>query len=278
MHKPIFDFEDERRAERAVSRHELRRYAAGELDEARRAEIGALLESDTSLQAELAELEAADRAFRSTMPFDRFLADHEARVAQRSALAPVKRWLSRFRWQAGGLIAATTAALLLLVFLPERPTPPKNLLKGDEVRVGFFVREAEGARVGVDGERLQAGDQIQFAVRDDEESRSMVLLGIDGHGNVTTYVAAPLPEKGNEKGDGAHKPRLLEQSLVLDDAVGPERFFVVYGREAPAELASLAERAARELLEGGADLARAERLPLDEEHAQSSVHIVKIAP
>lgn len=276
MDKPIFDIDDKR--ERAVSPHELRRYHAGELGDDRRSEIAALLDEDAQLKAELDALEAEDRAFRATMPFERFVADHAARRAQQDALAPLKSFVARFRWQAGGLLVATTAALLLVVVLPRgEPERPWDGLKGG-ARIGFFVREAEGARVGVDGEELRPGDQIQFAVRDDEESASMVLLGVDGRGNVTTYVAAKLPSRGNEKGAEQAKPRLLEQSLVLDDAVGAERFFVVYGKEEPAALKAAVEAAARELLEGNADLVRAGRLPLDEDHPQSSVHVVKVRP
>ena len=278
MIKPIFDFDEEREA-REISVHELRRYHAGELDDQRRAAIAARVETDAVLRAELDELEATERAFKATHSFERFLSDHEARRRQQSALSSLQSRLRRFRWQASGLIAAGAAALLLLVVLPrgETRTPRYGGLKG-AARVGFFVREHDGARIGVDGEQLPPGAQIQFAVRDDPQSSSMVLLGIDGRGHVTTYVAMHLRDAGNEKGSASDKARLLPQSLVLDEALGPERFFVVYGKEEPDALQAEAERAAKALLERETDLTRADRLSLGEGHAQSSVHIVKVRP
>ena len=55
---------------------------------------------------------------------------------------------------------------------------------------------------------------------------------------------------------------MLEQSVILDDAIGPERFFVLYGKDNPDKLKRTARRAARLLAESKADLTSVEQLDL----------------
>src|SRR5690606_11288408 len=87
--------------ERQVSAFELERYHAGELDADRRRAVEALLASDAALAAELDELRGRDAAFRVQMPFERFLADHDARVEAASGPARVRTWLRELRWSLG---------------------------------------------------------------------------------------------------------------------------------------------------------------------------------
>lgn len=281
--------------ERGVSPFELERYLVGELDAERRREIESLLAADATLAAELDALRARDAAFRVAMPFERFLADHEARIEETSAAARVHAWWRSLRLPiGGGVIAAAAAAVALAVFLPEPvdsggassriPSVDEHgrtRLKGDGARIGFFVQVEGGARWGADGEELRAGDRIQLAVQDPEGARSMVIVGIDGRGEVSTYLARRLPT-GTPKGESGPAPRVLEQSLVLDDAVGAERFFVLYGMDADVEkLEQAAVRAARELsakvARGAEDLRRQERLYLSlDDVEQGSVHIIKV--
>ncbi len=70
----------------------------------------------------------------------------------------------------------------------------------------------------------------------------------------------------------------LDDSLVLDDSLGPERFFAVYGGmdEIPS-IKKAAERAAHKLVEQKADLSRVDELPLDLHAKQGSVYIIKVA-
>ncbi len=284
-------------AGRKVSAFELARYHAGELSFERRGEIEALLANDSALSSELQELRAADAAFRTSMPFERFLSDHEARGASSATSMPLNRGglfarLCEIRWHlGGGVVAAAAAAFALALFVPgnepgvgDDTTMGSNRLKGAGAGIGFFVKSDEGARWGSDGERLRAGDRIQLAVKDPAGARSMVIVGVDGRGQVSTYVARRL-SSGTPKGDGDASPRLLEQSLVLDDALGAERFFVVYGQSTDVgALQGAAEAAARELARqisagsaGAASLAAIERLPLPASDVeQSSVHILKV--
>lgn len=253
--------------ETGVSNFELRRFLAGELSPERRAQI----ESDPSLADRLAKLaaeqRAEDAAFALEVPMPRFLADHEARTAKAPSL--LSRLLSlRFTVGASALVA-TAAAVFFVVRTPDDPA--YDGIKGDE-RVGFVVRESDGLRTGHEGEELRAGDQIQFLVRDDAKLASMVLVGVDGRGAVTVYSAESVRERA--KGVMQAKPRLLTESIVLDDAVGAERFFVVYADTDVDRLRREVEEAARKVK--ASDVARTEKLPLPSDYTQDSVHIVKV--
>jgi hypothetical protein len=273
--------------EPAVSNHELRRFLAGELTPERRADI----ERDALLQPALherlaklaAEQRAEDAAFALEVPLPRFLRDHEARAQRATAKSGglFARLASiRFTFGAGALAAAACAVFLLV-----QPVDGGDgdaaidgaggvRWKGD-ARVGFLVRESDGARFGTDGEQLGAGDQIQFAVKDDAAHGAMVLVGVDGRGVVTVYAAEHVDGERAKGVPGEQvKPRILGESVVLDDATGAERFFVVYGDPPLEALRRTVEDAARTVPTSA--LAHTERLPLPREYTQSSVHIVKV--
>lgn len=253
--------------EPSVSTHELRRFLAGELSPERRA----LIESDPSLQPRLAALaaeqRAEDAAFRLEVPLPRFLADHEERTKAPGLFA---RLASMRLTMGAGALAAAACAVFLLV----RPIDDEDPIRAKGGRVGFLVRESEGARFGVDGEQLPRGAQIQFAVRDDVDHAAMVVVGVDGRGVVTVYAAERVDER--VKGPSPEKTRLLPESIVLDDATGAERFFVVYGDGHVDNVRREVEQAARALASSGASLVDTERLPLPSGYTQSSVHIVKV--
>lgn len=257
-------------AEPAVSNHELRRFLAGELTAERRAQI----ESDATLQDRLAKLaadqRADDAAFALEVPMPRFLADHATRTQPKPTL--LSRLLSvRFTVGATALVA-TAAAVFLVVRTPNDDGGVR--MKGD-ARVAFLVRESEGARMGHEGEQLRAGDQIQFAVKDTVEHRAMVLVGVDGRGDVTVYAAERIDGERPKGVVGEQmKPRILTDSVVLDDSTGAERFFVVYANQDVDTLRSEVEHAARQVK--ASDVANTTKLPLPSAYTQSSVHIVKV--
>lgn len=259
-------------AEPGPSAFELRRYLAGELSTERRAELERLMAADGALKMRVdalaAEQRAEDAAFALEVPLPRFLDEMQARTAKRSPLA----WLRSLRLPGTlGALAAAAAAIVLFVRQPDDELAGTRTKGG--ARVGFFVKDDGGAHAGKAGEQLAAGDRIQFAVRDDAEMRAMVLVGVDGKGAVTIYAAESVA--GRVKGE--EKTRLLPASVVLDEATGAERFFVVYGADDLEQLRSEVEAAAHALAASGSDLSRTERLPLPETRVQSSVHIVKIA-
>ena len=260
-------------AEPGPSGFELLRFVAGELSAERRGEIERLLAADPALKARVdalaADERAAQAAFALEVPLPRFLDELEKKAARRSPFA----WLRSLRLTGSlGALAAAAAAIVLFVRTPDDELAGTRTKGG--ARVGFFVKDDGGAHAGKAGEELTAGDRIQFAVRDDADMRAMVLVGVDGKGVVTVYAAERV--QGRVKGE--ERTRLLPASVVLDEATGAERFFVVYGTEDLDALRAEVEAAAHQLASSGSDLARTERLPLPDTHVQSSVHIVKIAP
>lgn len=250
---------------RTVSSHELACFIAGEGTAARRTEITALLAGDAALKmrhdALISEQSAADAALRLEVPLPRFLDDHAPAPAWWRALLNVRVF---------GAIAVGACAVLFIVM--PGSDPAYDGLKGN-ARVGFFVKDAHNARFGHAGERLSAGDQIQFAVKDDASHTAMVLVGVDGRGAVTVYAAERVD---GERPKGESKPRLLPDSVVLDDSTGAERFFVVFGDGTVPEVRAQVEDAAHKLAASHADLVGTERLPLADSFVQSSVHIVKV--
>ncbi len=260
-------------AELGPSGFELRRFLAGELPAERRAELERLLATDAAFKARVDALAAEERAeqaaFALEVPLPRFLDEVEAKVTRRSPFA----WLRSLRLPGTlGALAAAAAAIVLFVRAPDDELAGTRTKGG--ARVGFFVKDEGGAHAGRAGEELTVGDRIQFAVKDDADMGAMVLVGVDGKGVVTVYAAESV--QGRVKGE--EKTRLLPASVVLDEATGAERFFVVYGAEDVDTLRAEVEAAAERLASSGSDLSRTERLPLPDTHVQSSVHIVKIAP
>jgi hypothetical protein len=260
-------------AEPAVSGFELSRFVDGELSAERRAHIDALLQSDAALKARhdaiVSERRAEDGALKLDVPLPRFLDTHAVKTK-----SPLASLLKRLRMPMGfGALAASAAAVFLMVRMPADDRPSYDGLKGG-ARIGFFVKGDGDARPGAAGETLHEGDRIQFAVRDDGDKDVMVVVGIDGRGQVSMYAAEALAD-GRSKGPPmGSEPRLLPSSVVLDDSTGAERFFVVYADGELSSVQRAVEDAARKLV--GQDLGSASKLPLDDAFAQSSVHIVKV--
>ncbi len=277
-----------------VSRFDVERLACGELHGPEKARVEAALAADPALKAFFDDVVASDRAFLITQPPAAFVARLPVPATQQQA-----SWLKRLerfvmRWEAGvGVLAAATAIVIVInVGAPQidgegvdgtaggnSADGVRSKGAGDGPSVGFFVQEspdgAAGARVGQPGEALRAGDRIQLAVKD-VDKRAMVVVGVDSAGVVDVYAREQITS--TNKGP-SHKPRLLPASLVLDDAVGAERFFVVYGDD--VEQLELAVTAAAQALgarvKGGANLADEDQLVIDSLRVeQASVHIQKV--
>ena len=259
------------------SRWDVARYVAGELDADTRRALEQAAETDADLAAWIADERAEVAAFRTAMPLPRFLEDHAQKTAPRpSGIAGLLHGL--FGTGGGRLVLAGAACAALLVpVLKDAPAPDpvaENRTKG-QAGLGFFVQTADGARLGHDGETLAPGARIQFVLKGEASGRALVVLGVDGKGAVSVYDARDIASTEKGASASADKPQVLPQSLILDDALGTERFFLVRSDDDAKTLQAKAEAAARALLSAGADLQEAARLPLDEGVTQSSFFIVK---
>jgi hypothetical protein len=115
---------------------------------------------------------------------------------------------------------------------------------------------------------LHEGDRIQFWY-DVSTPTSGVVVGIDGRGAVTRYFPDAGASAARLKQGKGH---VIGSSVILDDAVGVERFFLCTAKGADLDPDAV-ERAARQLVESGADLKNAAKLPVDCD--QASVWIRK---
>ena len=284
--RPVIDFAtavdalDDDAAERLPGRHELERLLAGELSEERAAEVQKCVDDNPALQAKLQDLRAEHDAFSTQIPFGRFEARLQDELQPATSSTSFFDKLRNFFLSPGGMgsFAAVGAAALLFTLMPVDGAGP-NRTKGGDSRISFFVKSDQGARLGTDGEQLREGQQVQFALRDDIRAKSVVVVGIDGRGSVSTFVAQTL--ETTSKGAAAtpatpNKQRLLPESIILDDAVGAERFFVVYSNLDAAAAERAVTNAAKRLVTDKADLKAITRLDVDAV-SQSSVHIVKVS-
>ncbi len=191
-------------------------------------------------------------------------------VFPRTLPAVEERLATRWRWRRlfpslGLATAVAAAAAALLVARMPEPEPAWQV-KG-EGALKIYGRRGEHVFPVEDGARLRPGDQIRFGV-EPGGARFALVASIDGRGQVSIYQpSAPLAP-------GAGPLEILPDSIVLDDAPGPERVFAVFSdlRLDGAEITA----ALRALGSSGAQAIRGtRRLPVP--YAQASVLIEKAA-
>jgi hypothetical protein len=154
-----------------------------------------------------------------------------------------------------GIAAAlSAAAAAALVFTRAVEAPPSLRTKGG-LALSLFAKH-DGGKVEelLPGARLRAGDAVRFSVSTVREGY-VAVVGLDAAGEVTLHAApeAPLP---------AGKGQLLEGSVVLDEAVGPERFVAVLCEHAPGG-SRVRDAARTALAAAGGDPRRAGELRID---------------
>jgi hypothetical protein len=257
-----------------LSQLAVERYLLGELAGEARGRVEADISACPTCRSRVDETAADDRAFvLRPVP----VAIRE--LAQKSASRPAI-WASR--WLIAVPAAAATAVIAVVLWTngpnigqtPDEPGLVPGIgdrvaddtlrLKGSQaapigaapLNLGFYVARGGAKSVGQPGERLAAGDRIQFWY-DGPGAPAFALIGIDGRGVVTTYF--PNPE-GGDNALLAGRGLSLGSAIELDDAKGIERFFLCAGPG--AEEPDRVRKAAQSLAEARADLSLADRLPL----------------
>ncbi len=205
------DFNDGRRP----SRLELGRRLTGELP----------ADGSPELAAYAREIEAARAAMP---PFDFEVL--RARAERLDERAPARRPARRSRW--AQLLMGLTPALVAAAALLALQVPSEGIRAKGGADLDFFVLQDGEVRPGVDGEVLRAGDRVQFTYRA-EGLDTLVIAGVDGGGTVSLYY----PERGDEPvAIAPYGRRVLEGSIVLDEAEGPEVFVAVFGADSAEEV------------------------------------------
>ncbi|HET9753848.1 MAG TPA: zf-HC2 domain-containing protein [Myxococcales bacterium] len=179
-------------------------------------------------------------------------ASFHARVFARTLPAVERRRRRAVRWRLWmAPIVAAAAAVLVLVMVQRRPDADERGFKGAGVLQVFGLHGKTLFAVR-DGTVMRAGDRIRFAVHPGP-GRYVCVGSADGRGQANLYYRNVQLEK--DAGD------ILPDSLVLDDAPGPERFFAIFSNQ------SLEDAAVRRALlevasQGPAAIRRIRRLDL----------------
>jgi len=106
-------------------------------------------------------------------------------------------------------------------------------------RITFYVKHGDSMREGAAGEIVHAGDILQLSYAADEPSY-LAVLSRDGAGKVSVY----FPRSKSAARITPGHDILLPQSIVLDDALGPEHIFALFCT-APVSLDQLASALAK---------------------------------
>ncbi len=168
----------------------------------------------------LDELRAEHQAFLATVDVDA-----EVRAIGRKIEklpAEPRKLASWWRWViTGGALAATAAAVLIVIDRRPDPTPDDDIgVKGDGISL---IIHTESRRLAT-GDIVHPGERIRFEINAARRGY-VTVIGIDGAGARTTYfpfgasAAAPI--------DPA-QTRILPGAIQLDATPGDEKFFAVY--------------------------------------------------
>ncbi len=197
--------------------------------------------SDVSRAAWLAGLDA-ERARVEPFDFEAIRARSERLVDTPSRPVPVRSpWWRRLLFAVP--VLAVVAALLLVV--QTGPPSTGTRVKGTS-DLGFYILRDGQISLGHPDAVFREGDRLQFTYRAVHDR--LVLLSIDGEGLLTQYY----PEAGEQGVAIVPGNRgVLDSSVILDDAPGPEVFVGFFGDGWGARRArAIAERA---YADGGAD-------------------------
>jgi hypothetical protein len=257
----------------------LARLAAGELAAEEARSVAAAAAGSPAAAERLRRLREAEAAFERERPFSGARAELERRAARLPANAqddaamrgigvsaaaarPVlPAWLRNPRWLAAAGLPLLALGIGILATRPHgggRGAQPDaaDAVDTADTADASGVRRKGGAALAaarlVDGrpESLEAGstvtagDRIQFSVSSPHSN--IVLLGVDGSGTVSRY----LPVAGETSAPWLPgQPRPLPDSLLLDDAPGPE-VFLAFLSDDPLLVEDL-ERALHEVVSRG---------------------------
>jgi|GEM_PF-1521860 len=146
------------------------------------------------------------------------------RVDDRDPLAPEPRAKITW-WRSWVLIPTLSVALLFFMTIIPGPSLENRVKGPGDTDLSFYLLRRGRVLPGIERAPLRAGDRIQFTYRADRHE-TMVLINVDGTGAFTVFY----PEVGQEPvavlPQGRH---VLEGSIEVDDAPGPESYVAVFG-------------------------------------------------
>lgn len=230
---------------------ELEAHRLGELAEGRRAEVRVHVEGCPDCQARLGQLEQEAQRFASEVNVAAASVQILARL-EAEAARPRRAWL---RW---ATLALPAAAVLAFVTLRAGPEPRGPLLKGGGPSLQMMLKGPAGVVPVAPEQALHAGDQIQFLYHAAGHP-FVIVVEVDGAGVVTALQPGEGRESWPVQSSGTH---VLPGSIILDEAVGPERVFAVFS-DAPLPVEAVVEAVKAAVKAAGGDPRKVEALGLD---------------
>jgi hypothetical protein len=240
--------------ERHLTALDLDRLLLDETEPGQRARIDAHADACASCAARRAE--HIERAVRfGTVVFPRTAS---ALGARRPAAAPGRLWLLGLAVPALGLLLVAGVGRLR-----DRGGPELGVKGGPLLHV--FARRGDRAageggpvvRV-TDGAQLAAGDALRF-VLDPTGLPYVLIASVDGAGQVSIYF--PFHGEASAPVDGRTSIS-VPGSIVLDEAPGPERLYVIYS-ERPIEARAVRHALARTAAGGATAIRSTVHLPIE---------------
>jgi len=233
-----------------LSRHELARLETGELGEEALARVEAHLVSCERCAGRLDAIRADAAAFLADRPPARF----EAALAARRRPGPWARLVGLLRGPRPlgfGLAAVAAVALAIFVWPATTGGPPRTPPGGTRLKaaVGLdFFAEVDGVVTpGRPGGSYRPGDRIQLRYSTPQQAH-LVVVSLDSRGAVTAFY----DDVGRSLPVDAGVARVLDGSVILDDALGPERVVGCFSTE-PVPTERVLAAARRALAAAGGD-------------------------
>ncbi len=185
-----------------------------------------------ALEERLAASES-DRARLDALRADAaaFLIKHPAGPVAAKLAAPSRRRSWALLLAPVGLALSAFVAVVLL----KPPPEPDVGLKGD-LALAVYRQTAAGSERLESGAEVKPGDKLRFEVRAQDPGH-VAILSRDGAGHVTVYY----PYAATRSAPYRPEEPLLPGAIALDDTLGAEDVWALYGRE-PFELAPAIQR------------------------------------
>lgn len=172
----------------------------------------------------LASLEAAQEAFLKRRPPERFLRQLAARpeLPSRARCRHLGRWLTP-------VLGLSVALGMVMLLVPSPRREAGVTLKGSPFSA-VYVRRGATPRPITEGLTLRQGDAVRFFFQSDREGY-LAILDLDSRrgASVLFPYGGRAPTRIAPTATRAGAP--LPHTIVLDDAVGPERFVAVFAPE-----------------------------------------------
>ncbi len=239
---------------------------SGERAQALRLRLADCEHCQSRLQSMVAESEAFNASVNPGFESAAVLQKLEASEAQSTT-----PWWAKLTKPWMPVLVAAVALFAIVPLTQVDPDPePGVRIKGGGVGLSMFVKDLDGVQPGHDGMHLSAGDQIQFRYNADEHDY-LFIISVDARGTISSLYPEETEQSIRVLPQGAH---VLQGSIILDEAVGPERIYAVFSAE-PVSFGEI-DAAVKAGLADNGSVVDLKALPLQtQDVAQSSILIVK---